>query len=450
MKKEMMQEKLNAKNPLVRIDDDGRMSARLRCIPMLCRRLMIALVALASVADMAFGAVQISNLKIQQRYPWNGLVDISFVLGSTRQENSIRIDAINLVDGKPINVSVLRDASGNLLNEPLCLAPGRHRLVWDAGTELGEAFKSDQVSVSVTAGRYYNLPLYQVIDLSGGPAAERFPVSSLGAIPEGGWTKEYKTSKLVLKLIQPGAVHLGPQRLNGYTDECDAIIAKPFYIGVFKVTRKQWELVMGGFEGLTPPHIAHGGSYYCCSLYTNMVSSTWLGGVGLDECPVAEVPPRMLRGFEYLTKWPDDKSVAENSFFGVLRRKTSLVGFDLPTEAQWEHAARAGTTENKNLPFAGKDDVPNSWGLYEMMDDIAELCVDGYFYSYTEQYGHRVVVDPIGLPASDNRNCRNYWVLALSEPGLSPGIGQRMCIRNDANSGGACPLSFRVGFFPSL
>ncbi len=45
--------------------------------------------------------------------------------------------------------------------------------------------------------------LYMVIDLSGGKRAKKFPVTYLNAEPKGGWTDEYKTTKLVLRRIKP-------------------------------------------------------------------------------------------------------------------------------------------------------------------------------------------------------------------------------------------------------
>jgi formylglycine-generating enzyme required for sulfatase activity len=96
--------------------------------------------------------------------------------------------------------------------------------------------------------------------------------------------------------------------------------------------------------------------------------------------------------------------------------------FTLPTEAQWEYACRAGTTE----PYAGDLDAmawyyensngtphpvgtkqPNAWGLYDMHGNISEWCFDWY-----GSYPGGVVTDPMG-PASGSNHVRRGGCWAI-------------------------------------
>ena len=58
--------------------------------------------------------------------------------------------------------------------------------------------------------------LYMVVDLSDGPTAKNYPISYLPDVPEGGWTDEYKTTKLVLRRIVPGTFTMGCQEQPDY------------------------------------------------------------------------------------------------------------------------------------------------------------------------------------------------------------------------------------------
>ena len=202
---------------------------------------------------------------------------------------------------------------------------------------------------------------YCVIDLSRGAKSSSYPVKYLDEEPKGGFnTDEYKKEKLVLRRIEPGSF-----KMEGR----DITLTKPYYIGVFEVTQRQYELVMGSNT----------------SLYKG------------EMRPVEHVSRTDVRGDSAAYDWPGSENVAPDSFVGRLRARTGLK-FDLPTEAQWEYACRAGTAGNYNgtgekseLKYLGRyksnggydnahaivgSYLPNAWGLYDMHGNVWEMCLD--------------------------------------------------------------------------
>lgn len=185
--------------------------------------------------------------------------------------------------------------------------------------------------------------LYMVIDLNGTDYG--FPITYLDAAPAK-WGDEYKTNKIVLRRID---------NLNG-----------TYYAGIFEITEAQWAKVMGGSSTSTKPR--------------------------------ASVSYNTIRGNADVYNWPSSNEVAANSFMGVLRLMTGISTFDLPSESEWEYAARAGVTtkwlcgdSEKGLEdFAwyskNSDGVThpvgtrlvNAWGLYDVHGNVWERCLERY------------------------------------------------------------------------
>lgn len=310
------------------------------------------------VGFVGFGAVAATISDVTARTQ-NGKVDIGYTI--------MGADATNMA----LAVTMTESDTGRI-HTPT--EEGRHRITWDTAVD-GLNLISSNVTATVSLVWYGTTStakkeFYCVIDLSEGPDATRWPVSYLYAVPFGGWTDEYKTTKLVLRRIEAGTFIMG----DGQSDESHRVrLTKPFYMGVFEVTQKQWELVMGAWPGSTPS------------------SSRGLG----DAYPAYCVSYDDIRGSSSGARWPASSAVDTSSFLGRLREKTGL-DFDLPTEAQWEYACRAGTTtkyycgdsmsgacvwvkfNSGSMTHPVGTRLPNAWGLYDMSGNVSEWFRDWY------------------------------------------------------------------------
>lgn len=179
-------------------------------------------------------------------------------------------------------------------------------------------------------------------------------------------------------VIEAGSFRMG--MADGDPDEKpvhDVRISRDFEIGQYEVTQAQWAAVMGD----NPSHHSKCG-----------------------YCPVERV------------SWDDVQH-----FLAKMNARQDGYTYRLPTEAEWEYAARAGTTG----PWAGNLDEmaffaivdgetnyvgrkrPNAWGLYDMYGNVAEWVSDWYSNSYGSS---SAVADPTGPSSGRGRVIRGgYW-----------------------------------------
>lgn len=292
-----------------------------------------------------------------------------------------------------------------------------------AGTYTVQAYNdagSVQASCTVTiaSSGTVSTSLYIVVDLSEGPSASSYPISFLDSEPIGGWTDEYKTTKLVLRRVPAGIFTMGsPTNELGRTADREeqrvVTLTKDFYVGIFETTQQQWERVMGEWP-----------SYFTNTSVRN-------------TRPVESISYNDIRGDQYGKWWPISNAVDDYSFMGQLRNKTGLM-FDLPTDTQWEYACRAETSNSfnngkditstvscPNLDEVGRykhnhpgeysEDsgvdgtsgtakvgsyLPNKWGMYDMHGNVREWCLD---WQSTSAIGN---IDPVGLEYGINRAFR--------------------------------------------
>lgn len=226
--------------------------------------------------------------------------------------------------------------------------------------------------------------------------------ADLAAVPGGVTNDVYKTAKMAFRKIPAANVswRMGSPVYEPNHNDCEAphvvTLADDYYMGVFPVTQEQYATVSG----------------------TNPSWAT----VDHSERPVERVTWEDLRGKAVDGyDWPaNGHAVASGSFIGKLRTRTGLA-FDLPTDSEWEFACRAGTgtglysgedlTTDWNAPSdtlaalarfrlgggvpegtsvrpstpaadGGTAKVgslePNAWGLYDMLGNVWEWCLDWY------------------------------------------------------------------------
>jgi len=341
------------------------------------KKMLLMLLSVCSTF-VASASVSVSDVVCTPRYPWNGLVDVDYTVGSDNPNEDICVwpTAYDVDANVP---RMVRTLSGE--GAQTTVKPGLHRLTWNVGADYpGLATTAMKIDLQAVSGRR----LYMVVNLAGGPNAESYPVTYLAGIPEGGWSETYKTTNLVLRLILPGTFLMGSPETESWRGNDEYLhrvtLTKPFYIGVFELTQKQWELVMGSNP------------------------ARYKG----DARPVGSLSYGMVRGGNKGLGWPANDEVDADSFLGRLRSRTDF-RFDLPTEAQWEYACRAGTTtalpNGRNLTsrdvcpnvaevarYCGNVDdgkggytgahttvgsyLPNVWGLYDVIGNVCELCRD--------------------------------------------------------------------------
>lgn len=195
----------------------------------------------------------------------------------------------------------------------------------------------------------------------------------LAGAPSCASQEYYNSLGMKFMRIPAGTFMMGedPSLGEGKSDEKpqhEVRISKPFYIGAYEVTQKQWQDVMGNNLSM------HKG----------------------ENNPVDSV------------SWHDAQE-----FIKKLNQREGHNRYRLPTEAEWEYAARAGTntryfwgndsaqlkdhawvTANaNNVTHAVGTKKPNSYGLYDTSGNVREWVNDWYDGDY---YSRSPLTDPKG------------------------------------------------------
>lgn len=239
---------------------------------------------------------------------------------------------------------------------------------------------------SLSGGVSQTRAYFQVLDLASGRVTATGSLSDLATNPE------YRTSKMVFRLVQgTGTVGSASNALGAALDpSARSVTADAYYVAVFETTQAQWQLLAGG----TP--------------WTNLSSVD-----GADDVRVGDQYPAIGLSYDLVT------SVVQSY------RSSVGVNLGLPSADQWELACRAGSTgawswgsqsdgatvtaaavvwENAGSTRGARTvggRSPNALGFYDMHGNVWELTGSGAVCGgswndplATARTAHRATIDP--------------------------------------------------------
>jgi len=211
-----------------------------------------------------------------------------------------------------------------------------------------------------------------------------------------------------------------------------------------------WFVMGGGDPGQTdePPHRVHVSAYYLDIYEVPQAEYEKVAGANPSRWKDPRAPVEQIRwadAVRYCNARSRLEGLRPAYREGTWECDAAAPGYRLPTEAEWEYAARAGTTTRycfgqgaadlkEYAWFKGNCDRrpqavgtrrPNPWGLYDMYGNVWEWCHDFYQEDYYPESPER---DPRGPATGQTRVLRGGCWNSRAEQ-------CRSSYRNDENPG---------------
>ena len=319
--------------------------------------------------------------------------------------------------------------------------PGTHSFRWRNDLDLpGAIIRSKDCQLVVKAWSTNSPPDYLVYNLATPSEAPRY-YAKAADVPGGVTATKYKTTHLVMRRIHAAGQSflMGSQSSDpayaGNAAVHEVAFTRDFYIGIYEVTIGQ--MLKAKSSGNTVL-VAYRNSYTGSSAIYNEVIKT----TDLNRSRAAAVTTYKWYWFGANYSYPSTgKTCNPDAQMQAFRTATGNPTMLLPTSYQWEFACRAGcgarlysgsrassgadvdalgwhlgnnaddpdwyhedvtdaeagTVEGRFLPHVVGLKTPNAWGLYDMLGNVDEMCVDAWAGEPPIQNADGTpVVDPIG------------------------------------------------------
>lgn len=394
--------------------------------------------AAAGAVLSAFSAVPAPEVSVSGMSQGSqGVATISYVLSAA--DAVVTLDIETNATGNvwaSIGGAAVSLASGDVWKK---VGIGSHTIKWDgASCWTDHKIPSRGIRAVVTAWALDNTPDYMAVDISSAaqPDTQTY-YPSADFVPGGVSSSLYKTTKLLMRKIMAkdvkwtmGSTTLETQRTADREATHQVTLTNNYYIGVYEITQSQWSQVATNSTA---------SAYFTTDRSMRPMERVCYNEIRLKANSNAAATSDEITNFS----WP--KPPCSASFLGLLRSKTGI-DFDLPSDAQWEFAARAGNGDtkwgngsavlnsnpdtnlnllcrygrnggkvNKNGTYSdpaadcGAENgtaivgsyAPNAWGLYDMHGNVWEWCLDWYQAdiatakdTFNELYGGRVNINP--------------------------------------------------------